>query len=498
MTRRSWNLNWILLCGFCGWFGIALLAMQFAQLNFDEPWYLTACYLVMQGLIPYRDFVYAQTPFLPYAYGVFTELATDNLYVGRFGSVWFSTIALAFVVSIARRTGGFVASVLTLVAIILSPGALYFLVIVKTYALTSALIGCSLYFAFRDRLATHWLNPLLSTVAVGLAATTRITMALCVLIVLIYWRLNGRGKESAVGIAGVLLGVSIIVLPSIENFIFDTISFHLQRGTVPSAFYHMSKSDSLIGMLLAFEPVLFLSFMVLALALRSALFRARLQLWWKSETPEKLLWIGIISSLFLINFFAPANVWEYQTSTFMLLVPLLASVTATIDNAKSKGATSLLYCLLLGLVTLPAWPLQAEYFWSSKNTIQEAAQERAALSQLGSPGDQVLGVYNHLALGNGLGVFHGNEMGLFSISAELSETEARKRRLLTVTQVTELLDKREPEFVIIPRDGVLFHLSVPSTRVIEPSLQAKWQGLIKANYIEAYHDASISIFQRIK
>ena len=51
----------VLLLGVLGWFILALFSMQFARLNLDEPWYLTASRLVISGKLPYRDFLFTQT-----------------------------------------------------------------------------------------------------------------------------------------------------------------------------------------------------------------------------------------------------------------------------------------------------------------------------------------------------------------------------------------------------------------------------------------------------
>jgi hypothetical protein len=94
------------------WFAISLGAAQFASLNLDEPWYLTASNRVFNGFLLYRDFAYTQGPILPYFYGIFTSVLGADLWSGRFVSVWLSTLSWVLVSALAHRMGGILALVL--------------------------------------------------------------------------------------------------------------------------------------------------------------------------------------------------------------------------------------------------------------------------------------------------------------------------------------------------------------------------------------------------
>ncbi len=93
------------------WLGIVLYAVEtllhlaLGQLNGDEGWYLYGSTLVLQGLLPDRDFAYTQMPLLPYVYGA-VQGVSPSLLVGRLTSVVISLGAVGMSVVMAKRYAG--------------------------------------------------------------------------------------------------------------------------------------------------------------------------------------------------------------------------------------------------------------------------------------------------------------------------------------------------------------------------------------------------------
>ncbi len=119
------------------WLAVAIWYVQRGQVNGDEGWYLEAARRVWHGQLPYRDFVFTQTPLAPYVYGL-PQLITRSLLVGRITSLVFSVVGLGLQVAVARRLAGRVAALGVLLVIAALPAMTYWLVIVKTYAFVLA------------------------------------------------------------------------------------------------------------------------------------------------------------------------------------------------------------------------------------------------------------------------------------------------------------------------------------------------------------------------
>ena len=58
-----------------------LAALRFVDV--DEGSYAAAAKLALDGVVPYRDFAYAQTPLLPYVYGAWAEVLGEHWLVLR-------------------------------------------------------------------------------------------------------------------------------------------------------------------------------------------------------------------------------------------------------------------------------------------------------------------------------------------------------------------------------------------------------------------------------
>lgn len=500
IANKRNSFPFFLLIGILGWFAAALFSMQFTRLNLDEPWYLTASHLVMQMQLPYRDFVFTQLPLLPYVYGAILEFTGINLATGRFVSVAFSTLAVTLAIALARRAAGNWAAILTIIGLLLTPSVLCYLVIVKTYALTAALTLFALYLMFHDHPQVSSAVPVISSLASGLAAFTRISFALLTVLVFFYWIGRGKWKESGLGLTGLALPIIGFAYQSNGNFFFDVIEFH-QRTTIQPFTQIVAESPKttlVIQTLLAFTPAVMLGLVLLVIGLRSRTARDRLLSWWMAKSRANFVWLSTSIILFGVHFVTWGNLWEYQVPVYLIIIPLLAAFAAVVmQSVKRQIGVFLLFAEVMVIASLPSWFFQTNsIFWDSVSTVSVAAKQAAALAQYGTVHDQVLGVYNHLALAAGKGIPLGNEMGLFSITTELSPEEARVRKFLVETDVTRLLSECSVPFAITNTNQMLFMKSSPSGQPLKSPVQELWRAWLQKNYRIIYNDDYTTIFQR--
>jgi 4-amino-4-deoxy-L-arabinose transferase-like glycosyltransferase len=488
----------VLLLGVLGWFILALFSMQFARLNLDEPWYLTASRLVISGKLPYRDFLFTQTPLLPYVYGSLLGMAGPSLGTGRFISVLLSTLAVALAMSLARRAAGNGAAFLTLLWLAVTPAILYYLVIVKTYALTVVLVLLALYWVFKEEAHSSSFFAFGSVLAAGLAAMTRISFAPIVGVLFLYWVHRGRWKEGGLAILLVAIGVLWFAYQSDENFYFDTVEYHIRAaGSLSTQGLVGTKSILISQIMLAFAPLVVLMLSLCLIAMRSALVRVRWAHWWVAELGALLVWLSSCLILLVIHLATWGNYWEYQVPVYVISVPLLAAnVMVVIRSLREQIRGHLLIAAVVVLATLPSWFFQSTSFWDPVNTVALAERQSSILVQSGIDTDQVLGVYNHLALAARMRIPLGNEMGLFSVTSELPVQEAHERKFLTADDVTSLLAKCSPAFVVTGLDEVIFAESAPSRQLTGSALRELWKEWLHTNYRMIYKDDYNVIFHR--
>jgi len=206
------------------WVPVALLPSltlaPLALLRFvdvDEGSYAAAAALALDGVVPYRDFLYTQTPLLPYVYGAWSELVGEHWLVLRSLSLLLSlVVALLLTWHLCVRFGlrlALLGSVLfgtsTLVILWYPP--------VKTFALATALA-----FAAYVLIARPEPGPRAWLAAGALASLAVQTRALVVGAALAFvWEAFRSGR----GLARFVAGFLVALVPTLVIFALDPRAF---------------------------------------------------------------------------------------------------------------------------------------------------------------------------------------------------------------------------------------------------------------------------------
>jgi hypothetical protein len=128
---------------------------------------------------PYRDFLYAQMPFLPYVYAAWFRVFGASIEAGRALSVVLSVVGTGFMMASCRRLAGDAAAVVAGLLMLASCYTCADLALIKTQALCHALASASIYAVVRTAENPEVLLPELvqvaglSPVAIGLLRETR-------------------------------------------------------------------------------------------------------------------------------------------------------------------------------------------------------------------------------------------------------------------------------------------------------------------------------------
>ena len=96
----------LLLVVLAPYLALGVLNIYLGRLTADEGWYALAARNVWAGKLPYRDFLFTQTPLLPYVYGAWLEILDGGVLAGRWLSLAFGAGAVAAVTLGARRVAG--------------------------------------------------------------------------------------------------------------------------------------------------------------------------------------------------------------------------------------------------------------------------------------------------------------------------------------------------------------------------------------------------------
>ena len=267
MSRRI--LIALLCLFFTLYLACGIFLVYYGRYTGDEGWYAYVSAIVWQGRRPYRDFLYSQTPVLPYFYGAFFSLFGHNLYTGRWISLGCAAVALALIVATAIRRGSLFSGLLALILLGTNLSFIFDTTSIKTQALTGLWLALTLYFAALAE-PDNWRGALANIFA-ALALLTRLSMLPLVILLWIYlWRMY----RPAYGRLCLCIAPGMAVLAGVishfwsDNLWFGTVGMHRIMGRHKSwgtvkLFLRGFLSNQLIICLLLVGLLLFFTFNLL-------------------------------------------------------------------------------------------------------------------------------------------------------------------------------------------------------------------------------------------
>jgi hypothetical protein len=273
----------------------------------DEGVYAYASRLAVHGHLPYRDFFYEQAPLLPYAYGPIGAITGESWYALRGLSVAFTVLAGLLLYRFVRGRQGRGAAIAAL-AVYAGSGLVFgYLTLVKTYALTVALVFAAFFLASRGSWPTA-----------GLLLALAVDVRLLLLAVVPVFLVGGFRARQAAGFgAGLVMGLVptlLLLAISPREFVFDNVRYHSLKssaGLVGDVHQKAQTAATLLGL----EPTdraLGIQFGLLVLA-------AALTLVWSARRRQLPLALGIAVALGVVSFFPTPSYVQY----FALAVPFL-------------------------------------------------------------------------------------------------------------------------------------------------------------------------------
>ena len=217
-----------------------LIAIAFVrQLSIDESQYVAAAVLTSEGLLPYRDYAYLQTPLQPFAFAPLQWLFAGHVLIAmRFANAMLGAATIMLVFGAARRMGATDRAALAFAAMLAACEAFTWSVgVARNDMLPAMLMMLGLFAIAKGETRLRMVG---AGLALGLAAGVKISYAVPAAAVFLafVWTRDAAERRNALwfaaGLAAGLLPSLILILLAPRAFLAEAIVF---PATGPEQYY---------------------------------------------------------------------------------------------------------------------------------------------------------------------------------------------------------------------------------------------------------------------
>jgi hypothetical protein len=434
-----------------------LAALRFVDV--DEGSYAAASTLALDGVVPYRDFLYTQTPVLPYVYGAWSALLGEHWLVLRGLSLVLGLAVAALLTRHLFARFGLRLALLGSVLFATSTVVFTWYPPVKTFALATALV-----FAAYVLVARSDPGPRAWSAAGALASLAVQTRALVVGAAL---ALAWEALRTHRGLARYALGFGAALVPTValfaldpRAFLFGNLGVHGVRseGGFVGDFEQKAKVvANLLGIATESRPVpqyllLVAAATVAAIVLRRA--SGRLPLWFLAA--------ALLAVVALIP--TPTYTQYFATTIPFLVVGVIELVRVAADDLRSQRGVGATLIPAAGVVWLSLYlvPAPVDFYRLTQASREDrplGVQE--VVDYLGTrtrTAETVLASWPGYLFGTDARPVPGLENDFGPHDAEpLSPEDARRYRLVTAAEVEQMIRERRTRLVVVK----LWHVLAP-------------------------------------
>lgn len=454
------------------WSVLVAKVLLHVPLNSDEGFYLAASRGMVDGFLPYRDYLYTQMPLLPVLQAPLTFIFPTSLLGIRMISLFWTTLALGVLWWVAWSRLGVVRAALVLLFGFLCIDAMGNLSIGKAYALAHLLLLLTALPLFL-RGAIWWRYVVLCAMGV-LCVGTRLTMAPAVLVLWVWAGWTWRRELCWVRLFGIpvlavllLLGWAVLLDPL--RFYYGVWLYH-QQILLPrhGPGFWTSALMYLPGVWLLFGAALLLG-------------RRRLM----GENGALLL--AAVAGLTVTALLA-GTYTEYFTPC---ILPGILGAAAVLRESASRRTEFAVCSIALALLLIG-------FRVPTRSTCVEDSGAAALFLHEHTPeGAPVLASMPEVPLEAGRPLFGNLIMGKFAVTADYDPDTASMLRYLHYGELLALLGRREPVAVVFSRgNNANFNFSVPSLVRYSRSKHRELLELVLSGYDLAYSNDTYVVFLR--
>ena len=443
------------------WLGlVALVYLAFAlpvvfygRLTADEGWYLLASVNIAEGERPYRDFLFTQTPLLPYVYGVLLSTVGASLVAARLVSMLFGLGGLLCAMAAIQRRAGTFAAALGGAILVLDLAVAFDASVLKTQPLTLLLGGLAIWLVSGTG---RWFEVIGSVAAMTLAVLARLSMVPALVCFQVYWLAAGSVRRgvawgAAVASAGVLAACAGFFWAG-GNAFFGVYEFH-------RAYFAAMPTDGRFFWL--FVKGFVANQMPIVVAGLAA-FGLLIWRWRKSglsSSPwaSELRLLALLGSSYLgttlLHATRTVTYPTYQTSNVLFVVVFAGIVLGRLGRSNRRMQVAMMATAVLrGLAGMP-WQ---EYVVNLRGVGApgKVAEATAKLNLLPRGNGQILTLAPELAVSTQRKLIPGYEMGAFSYFPRMDDTRAEQVRVVNAARLERDLTAQRASILALTTDAM--------------------------------------------
>ncbi len=421
--------------------GYIFLCLTQGRLNYDEGYYLTAIRNIQNGMIPYKDFAYAQGALLPYFNAVILKPFALNVLNARLLNIFYLLVSVAFIWRFLKPNKiPIIFSLLLFTLISFEP--LYFLIIFKTYGLASLFLVSAVILYIRSikhKNGNHLLMAIYFSLFATLIRYSLFPFPLFFGIILLIKTFKDRSPENWIRLLFAALPIPLLLVyvnyVGFENFWFHSVEFHTN---INPKFTFFKRIGILLGIYIANYWMVFIT--LLMVGIWSVINRK-----WVSGT---FLYIPFIL-VGLMHMLTGTMQAEYQTVIYLSLAAYLlhlVSVDTALQNLFNK------YLATIAFVWLVLQPVN--YLWSGygflegrSDIIQTEGVINKKLEELKTKNPQLKTIFSQdlsFALNSEFEPFPQDYMGMFTFWEDCKIDQ----HLFCPDYMQALLDSEEVDVII--------------------------------------------------
>lgn len=428
---------------------LGIFAIYHGRFTGDEGWYTLAAINVIEGKIPYRDFLFTQTPLLPYFYGLFMVLFEPSLITGRWLSFLLGMGAIIVTMAACGRKAGLVGAFIGGALLAFNLNFIYDTSLVKTQSLTVFLTAMSLFFAGRTGKLCHAIGSL---VCMNLSILTRLSILPALPVLWAFFMLTDRNRLKT---HVFLICVNLIFLFCIAqyfyfdgNLAFGIYQFHTEYfGNFPWSLEFFVKF--IRGFLSNQFPII-LCFLLASGAVVFAWVRNKKEFrpFWGDAPYIGLLFLSY-ASMTVIHMSRPVNYPTYQTSIIVFAVIfsalIIARTLATFNSIQRKMVLFIFIAALVLSIPFQEFPVRLND-GGSPAQIKEVAEYIKSISR---DDDLLLTLSPELATASGLPLLPRYELGEFSYFPEMDNKLAKKLNAVNSSHFQKDISEKKADILCL-------------------------------------------------
>lgn len=424
---------------------LAYVMIFFGELHVDEGYYHLIAHLTSAGKMPYRDYFYVQTPLYPYVYGFVFRILGSGFEAARGFSAVLGLSSLLLAARIARRREGVRGAAAAAGLIVCQPFTIYYLTIVKLYALAAlALVLAVLFLDAESKperrypAAAFWL-----AVATGIRLTVAPALGAVVILALIRTR---RLKPAVLAALTAALTLAAIIIPFYlaagDTITYDLVRYHFQKEAFSIARQVLHKLDTCFHLAKLY-------FLMGCLALASVAFR------WLSRknnpgdidpvplSSRDSAWV--LSVVALVHFASQAPyVYRYLAMLVPAVAAILGAEIVRLERFMNRSGRKMQPGWVFGMacvMTLAGRGGEDLGDLTGGGAMMYLKSVSAQMEMMTSPEKPILTFNNSIAVEAGREVMRGDEMNVLSYHPDWTEQRCIQYAVLNADMLERQINR---------------------------------------------------------